>query len=56
MKRFRLVVRVSDAALDELGATDVAGGDSTGEDAVRKAVQAATQPLGIHVEQVEGLD
>ncbi len=56
MKRFRLVVRVSDTVLDELGATDVAGGDSTGEDAVMKAVQTAFRSLGIGVEQVEGLD
>jgi hypothetical protein len=46
MKRFRLIVRVSDQVLDDLGA------NGTGEDDVRVA---ATE-IGLVVEEIEGLD
>lgn len=46
MKRFRLLVRASDVALDALGAT------STSEDEVAAALKA----IGLEVEEIEGLD
>jgi hypothetical protein len=46
MKRYCLVIYVSDHVLDEMGAVD------TGED----AVAAAASSLGLVVEEIEGLD